>query len=171
MGATTLGMGRPHAERIRYDLTEIRKELTETVKDLTPDEMNWVPNADTGMRPIKQLLQEIGTMEAVTLRMATSGEYLDWVAVTQSLDKSNITDLLAAMSEIRKTTVAYLESVTEEQLETPMPLNAEWQGYFGVDSLEPEELLRWIVRHEYYHLGQIITYQWQRGQNPNHKAA
>ena len=170
MEATTLGTrGRTHAERIRYDLTEIRKQLTETVKNLTPDELNWVPNLETGMRPIKQLLQEIGTMEAVTLRMATSGESLDWVAVTQSLDKDNITDLLAAMSEIRKTTVAYLETVTEEQLEAPMPLDEQWQGYFGIATIEPEELLRWIVRHEYYHLGQIITYQWQRGQNPNAK--
>ena len=163
-------MGRPHAERIRYDLTEIRNQLTETIKDLTPDEMNWAPNPATGMRPIKDLLQEIGTMEAVTLRMASSGEYLDWGAVTQSLDKSTVTELLAAMAEIRKTTVAYLETVTEEQLETPMPLNTEWQGYFGVAAIEPEELLRWIVRHEYYHLGQLISYQWQRGQNPNAKA-
>jgi len=35
--------------------------------------------------------------------------------------------------------------------------------------VEPEELLRWVVRHEYYHLGQMITYQWQRGKNPNEK--
>ena len=168
MGATTLG--RPHAERIRHDLTEIRKELTETVRGLTPDAMRWSPNPDTGMRPVKDILQEIGTMEAITLHMAAQGEYLDWGAVTQSLDKDNIIDLLAAMSEVRKTTLAYLESVSEEQLETPMPLNAEWQGYFGVDAIEPEELLRWIVRHEYYHLEQIITYQWQRGQNPNREA-
>jgi hypothetical protein len=32
--------------------------------------------------------------------------------------------------------------------------------------LEPEEALRWIAMHEYYHLGQIITYRWSQGFSP-----
>jgi uncharacterized damage-inducible protein DinB len=164
---TSATVGRPHAERIRYDLNEIRKELTETVERLTPDDLKWVPNPDYKMRTIKDILQEIGAMEAVTLHMVAHGKDLDWPEVMQSLSKDNITELLAEMSEIRNKTLTYLDSVSEEQLETPVPLNEEWQGYFNAAAIEPEELFRWIVRHEYYHLGQIITYQWQRGKIPN----
>lgn len=165
MGATT--QGRPHAERLRSDLNGIRKELTETIKDLTPDDLNWMPNPDSKMRTIKDIIQEIGAMEAVTFHLAAYQTDLDWGTAMQTLDKDTVTDLLGVLSEIRGRTVAYLESVSEETLETPIPLNAEWQGYFNVSVIEPEELMRWLVRNEYYHLGQLITYQWQRGKNPN----
>jgi uncharacterized damage-inducible protein DinB len=168
MGTTTLG--RPHAARLRGDLEEIRKELTNTVKNLAPEDLGWSPNTEAKMRTFKDLLQEIGAMEAVTLQMAAHGEELDWMSVVQDLDKENVTDILAGLSEIRTKTVAYLESVSEENLQTPIPLNEEWQGYFNAPEVEPEELIRWILRHEYYHLGQMITYQWYRGHNPNRNA-
>ncbi|MES2462270.1 MAG: DinB family protein [Armatimonadota bacterium] len=160
-------LGRPHAERIRLDLNEIRKELTETLEGMSSDDLNWVPNPDAEMRSVKNIVQEIGAMEAVTLHMAAYQKDLDWNGVMESLNKDSAAELLAVLSDIRSTTLAYLENATEEQLETPVALNAEWQGYFNAPVVEPEELLRWIVRHEYYHLGQIVTYQWQRGKNPS----
>lgn len=168
MGTETIVIaGRPHAERIRKDLDEVRKELAETVQNMTPDDLNWVPNADAKMRPVKDILQEIGTMETITLSLAAHGEYLEWGAAMQAFDKDTVADLLAALTDVRRKTQAYLDTVSEETMEALIPLNEEWQGYFNAPTIEREEMFRWLVRHEYYHLGQIITYQWQRGHNPN----
>ena len=41
----------------------------------------------------------------------------------------------------------------------------------GGDTIEPEELVRWVCRHEYYHLGQIIIYRWMQGDNPYARGA
>jgi uncharacterized damage-inducible protein DinB len=157
--------GRPHAERLRSDLDEIRAELVKTIQGLPPDELNWAPRPE--MKTFKALLQEIGAMEEVTRHMAAYQETRDWGAIWQELDKDNIEAMLSALDTIRAKTLVYLTDCTEEQLETPIPLPKEWQGYFNAPVVEPEELLRWIVRHEYYHLGQIIIYQWQRGHNPH----
>jgi uncharacterized damage-inducible protein DinB len=162
--------GRPHAQRLRADLGEIRAELLETVKALTPDDLNWAPRPDQKMKSFKQILQEIGAMEKLTCHMAIHQEELDWSTVWQSLDKNDSEALLSDLTAIRTETLAYLDACTEEQLQTPIPLTSEWQGYFHAPVVEPEELMRWIVRHEYYHLGQLVIYQWQRGHNPTSDA-
>ena len=161
-----INTGRPHAKRLRGDMEEIRAELMQTVQTLTAEELNWSPRPDLNMKSFKQILQEIGAMEKVTFHMAQYQEELDWNGVWQSLDKSDSAALLAALSAIRAGTLAFLDACAEEQLQTPIPLTPEWQGYFHAPVVEPEELLRWIIRHEYYHLGQLVTYQWQRGNPP-----
>ena len=158
-------VGRPHGQRLRSDLAEIRAQLLQTVQTLTPDELDWSPRLDLNMKSFKQILQEIGTMEKVTCHMAQHHEELDWNVAWQSLDKNDSAELLAALTAIRAETLAFLDGCTEAQMQTPLPLTPEWQGYFHAPVVEPEELLRWIVRHEYYHLGQLVTYQWQRGNN------
>ena len=157
---------RPHAQRLQGDLDEIRAQLLEIVQALTPEELDWSPRPDLKMKSFKQQLQEIGTMEKLTAHMAQHQEVLDWNTVWQSLDKPDIAALLSDLAAIRAETLAYLDACTEERLQTPIPLDAEWQGYFHAPAVEPEELLRWIARHEYYHLGQLIAYQWQRDRLP-----
>jgi uncharacterized damage-inducible protein DinB len=163
---TLTSTGRPHAQRIRKDLDDIRTELLQTVQGLTPDDLNWVPQPGLEMKSFKQILQEIGTMEKLTCRMAIDQEMLDWGAVWQTLEANDLETLLSGLKAIRAETLAFLDTCTEAQLETPVPLPAEWQGYFDAPIVEPEVLLRWIVRHEYYHVGQLVIYQWQRGHNP-----
>ncbi len=154
--------GRSHAQRLRGDLVEIRAELLQTVQTLTPEELNWSPRPDLNMKSYKQVLQEIGAMESVTRHIAQYHEETDWNVAWQLLDKNDVAELLSALAAIRAETVAFLESCSEAQMQTPVPLTPEWQGYFHAPAVETEELLRWIVRHEYYHLGQLVTYQWQR---------
>lgn len=165
---STITTGRPHAARLRADLEEIRAELLQTVQGLGAEELDWSPKPDLQMKSFKQILQEIGTMEKLTCHMAVHHEVLDWGQVWEALETEDVATLLAGLAAIRAETTAFLETCTEEQLQTPVPLNAEWQGYFHAPAIEPEELFRWILRHEYYHLGQIVIYQWQRGSNPLH---
>jgi len=163
---TIVNAGRPHSQRLRQDLEEVRGQLLEVVQGLPSDELNWVPQPDLGMKSFKQILQEIGTMERLTCQMAIDQQMLDWGAVWQTLETDETETLLSSLKAIRAETLAFLDTCTEEQLETPVSLPTEWQGYFHAPVIEPEELLRWILRHEYYHLGQLVTYQWQRGKNP-----
>lgn len=157
--------GRPHAERLRYDLDEIRNELITVARKFPPEELDRTPAP--GMKSCKALLQEIGAMEALNLRWVSHQEMLDWQAVWETLEGDSIEAVLAALEPVRAETLAYLDNCTEEQLQTPIPLPEAWRQFFdGASVIEPEELLRWIVRHEYYHLGQLIIYRWMRGDSP-----
>lgn len=158
-------LGRPHAERLRYDLDEIRTELVAVVKGFLPEELNWAPRPD--MKSCKQLLLEIGTMEELSRRWVTHRELPDWGTTWNSLDGADADAVLAALDGVRAETLNYLRGCTEEQLQTPIPVPESWQQFFpGVPDIEPEELFRWIVRHEYYHLGQLVTYSFECGHKP-----
>lgn len=155
-------MGRPHSARLLHGLKEVRNELVETVAAIPVDQFNWAP-AD-GMKSYAALLQEIGTMEKLSTNWLNGGEMLPWeMAAYVSGDSPEAA--LSDLATIRAETIAYLEAATEEKLETPIPVPQEWQQYMGTE-LEPEEALRWVTMHEYYHLGQIITYRWSTGHSP-----
>ncbi len=158
-------VGRPHAERLRHDLDEIRTELAQVVKELAPEGFDWAPRPH--MRSCKQLLQEIGTMEELSRRWVTHRDLPDWEATSQALDKESAEATLSSLEAVRAETLAYLSGCTEEELETPIPIPQEWQQHFdGASVIEPEELLRRVARHEYYHLGQLVTYSFLRADSP-----
>nr|CAA9266267.1 hypothetical protein AVDCRST_MAG63-2749 [uncultured Armatimonadetes bacterium] len=157
-------LGRPHAQRLRHDLDEIRAELVQAVNELTPGGFDWAPRPD--MRSCKQLLQEVGAMEALSRRWVTHRELPDWEATSQALGGEDAPSTLSALEGVRSETLEYLDRCTEEQLETPIPIPEEWRQYFeGTSEIEPEELLRWVARHEYYHVGQLNTYGFLRAAN------
>ena len=158
--------GRSHRDRLLFELADTRKELTSVVTPLRPGGLDWAPT--DGMKTVRELLQEIGTMEKVTLHVAMHGEAPDWTTVWESFATTtpNVTESLDKLSAARQETIHYLDTVTEETLQTPIPMPEDWTGYFGSAHVEPEELIRWIARHEYYHLGQIITYRWSQGDEP-----
>lgn len=148
---------RPHAQRILWELKEIRAGLIETVRELGEAHFGWEPQP--GMRTCKNMLIEIGTMDKISRHLASHGELLDWNAVWTDLDRDGMESTLEALDEVRTETIAYLASVTEEDFQTPKPLPKPVQEYFAnAEFIEPEELIRWIVRNEYYHYGQLNTY-------------
>lgn len=155
-------MSRPHAVRLLKTLDEIRKELVDTVQGLTPEEFGWAPAE--GMKSYAALLQEIGTMEKLTTAWLTSGQELPW-DMAAYVRGDSAANALADLAAIRTETLAYLHDVSEEKLETPVAVPAAWQQYWGAE-IEPEEGIRWVALHEYYHLGQMIIYRWQTGHNP-----
>ena len=155
-------MGTPHSERLQKSLAEVRKELIETVKDIRDDELDWAPRE--GMKNYRALLQEIGTMEKLCESWLKTGEILPWdmaIYVTGDSLQEAVNDL----EMIRSLTIAYLKSASEEKLQTPVAVPEDWQQYWGKE-IEPEEAFRWVVMHEYYHLGQIISYRWIQGYDP-----
>ena len=158
--------GRPHKDRLLYDLNEVRKELTQVVNRIPPDDLDWAPRPD--MKSYRGLLLEIGVMEQISIRWLTRQQEGDWKAIQNSIawPDNEPASALRALEQVRAETLDYLNACTEERLQTPVPLPQSWHQYFNSPVVEPEELLRWIIRHEYYHLGQVITYRWTQGDNP-----
>lgn len=157
--------GRGHKERLTSEFNDIRKELTEEVKKLKSEEFDWAPRPE--MKTCKGLLQEIGAMEKICVNWIASQSKLEWEkAVPWSGNDSQST--LNDLEKVRAETLQYLNACTEDKLQTSVPVPEEWHQYMG-KTVEPEEMLRWVARHEYYHLGQLITYRWILGDNPYKK--
>lgn len=162
--------GRPHRERLIQDLNGIRTELAAEIQRLKPDEFDWAPRPD--MKSFRALLHEIGTMEKVCVGWLIHQAVLDWKDAESSLglDRDEPGTAIEALGRVREETQSYLNSCSEETLQTPVLLPEEWHVYWG-PTLEPEEMIRWVARHEYYHLGQFITYRWTLGDNPYKREA
>lgn len=158
--------GRPHRDRLLYELNEIRVELTREVQRFQPEEIDWAPRP--GMKSCRALLTEIGTMEKVCVHLISHGEELDWKETEAAIAwaGSEPAAAIRSLDQVRAGTLAYLKECTEERLQTPVPLPQSWYQYFDNATIEPEEMLRWVARHEYYHLGQLITYRWLLGDDP-----
>jgi uncharacterized damage-inducible protein DinB len=119
------------------------------------------------MKTYRDLLIEIGAIEAENLGLIKTGK----ADYNKAVDKlggrgSDVQSVLADLERVRRETIDYLENVSEKQLQQSLDLPEDWYDYFGSETIEPEELLRWIVRHEYYHLGQIVTMRWMQGHDP-----
>lgn len=155
-------MSRPHSLRLIHSLDEIRKELTDTVSPISNEELGWAPRE--GMKSYRALLQEIGTMEKLCIHWLRTGDMLEW-NMPACVPAETTQAALSQIESIRAESKAWLESATEEQLEDLVEVPGPWKQYWG-EKIEPEEGFRWIVMHEYYHLGQIISYRWIQGHDP-----
>ena len=156
-------MGRPYKDRLLYDLNEVRRELTEEVAKLKPEEFDYAP--EESMKSCKALLQEIGSMEKICLTWVARQQMLEWdTAVAWS--GQNADAIMTDLEAIRAETLDYLDSSSEDSLQAGVPVPDAWKQYMPFEAIEPEEMLRWVTRHEYYHLGQLITYRWILGDNP-----
>jgi hypothetical protein len=76
---------------------------------------------------------------------------------------------MQSLGTIRAETTQYLRGCSEDDLETPIAVAEDWHQYMGAE-IEPEEFVRWICRHAYYHLGQIVSYRWIQGNDPYKQA-
>ena len=162
--------GRPHSERILADLEEIRCELLVEAGRISHNQLDWVPS--TGMKSYRDLLIEIGATEAENLCAIKTGE-ADWNKAVAYVGGrgSDVQSVLSDLTKVRQETIDYLKAISEEDLQRPVPLPKAWYEHFdGRTEIEPEELFRWTARHEYYHLGQIITMRWLQGHNPYQSA-
>jgi uncharacterized damage-inducible protein DinB len=162
--------GRPHRDRLLHELNEIRAGLAEEVQRFQPEEIDWVPRL--GMKSCRTILLEIGTMEKVCVHMISHQEELDWKETEAAIAWTGTEPAAAlkSLDQVRAGTLAYLQHCSEEKLQTPIPVPQSWYQYFDSATIEPEEMLRWVARHEYYHLGQLIIYRWQLGDDPHNRA-
>ena len=149
-------------ERSLKELQEIRSELLVTAERISPQEFDWLPRP--GMKSAKSLLKEIGTMEQMHVLFLSHGEVSDWDnAVNWSGE--DLGSILEDLKSIRDITQEFLQRCTERRFETLRPVPGVWQQWWGKEA-SPEAMISWVMRHEYYHLGQLIYNRWLLGYNP-----
>ena len=70
------------------------------------------------------------------------------------------------LAETRQSTLQYLDSLSEKDLEVPVKFPTDWWEGLGLPELPLHEVLRNIAAHEWYHTGQLVSYLWSNGDDP-----
>lgn len=156
-------MAKSLADRLRFELSQVREELRESVLSIPPEDIDWAPRE--GMRTYRGLLIEIGATEILSTVFLTGAERVKWEEAEARVTGRTAEELMATLDGIRAVLLAELEK-GDDYLRGLMPVKGGLAKYLGGEELEREEMIRWIARHEYYHLGQLVTHRWMQGFNP-----
>lgn len=157
-------MARSLHQRLIQELMLVRRELLEELRSISDNQLQFAPAE--GMKPYGVLVQEIATMQAETAIILCDGVVPDYAELTKRCAKSTVSGYAELLDSDLQRIVEFIQESTETELCSPLPLEIPWSSYFGAETVEPVELIRWIARHEYYHLAQIVTYRWIEGHNP-----
>ncbi len=160
-------MASPRQTLLKNRLAFVREELDEAVGHITPDMLGWAPAE--GMRTVGgQLVEIIGTEMQLLERMRTGRLITDPEARELIGDCDSLEVLKGALVSFREETLRYLESFSEDQLAEEVPCQGRSLRCLGLDAVPRAELFISIASHEWYHVGQLISYLWARGDNPYH---
>lgn len=157
---------RAHRTRLEEELRAVRDELLVSAHRIPSDRFDWAPQA--GMKSFREQLREVGTMEKIVVEFIKSGKETEWGEAVQWTGH-DLDSTLSELKSIRAATLALLWSTPEDKLQEPV--HALWGKVPSGPHAEREGLFRWIARHEYYHIGQIVTYLWILGDNPYRRSA
>lgn len=147
-------------EKWLENLNEIRSELVETASSIKPDEYLWEPRP--GMKSAKSLLSEIATGEIWLIHFLTNPEEkLSWDNSFKQVRSDSLEIVLEFLATLRQKTIQLFKNIPEEDLlkEYELPGHPD-------QNISPEEAMRYMIQHEYYHLGQLIYNRWLLGYNP-----
>jgi len=161
-------MARVLAARLRHDLTSTREELVKTMSESPSVDLEWSPAGE--MKTYRAILKEIGAMEVESAIFLQTGRVPEWSEAESKVSEGPLPALRESLTEIRRETLSLLDGADDRWLETPVDIPTEWVKFMGDSNIERQEFFRWIVRHEYYHLGQIVTYRWIQGVDPYSRA-
>lgn len=157
-------MPRTLSARLTIELKAVRKDLRGELKHVTDEDLDWAPAE--GMKSYRALLTEIGAMQAETAIALLESRIPDWGESESRVTGETLEQLLMSLDGMLGLLLVWLESASDEDLMRSIEVPEDWVWMFGTRHVEHVELLRWIARHEYYHLGQIVTYNWIRGFDP-----
>jgi len=145
-------------------LAETRKELNDVVNHLEPSLMTWAPRE--GMRTIAGQLIEIAGSELQVVEwlqnacMVSDEEVLARIETTEDLDR-----LKEFLAEVRAQSLAYLEGLSDAELAEAVPI-PRWHESLGLPTVPRGEIFIGVCQHESYHMGQLVSYLWARGDDP-----
>src|SRR5579862_6035532 len=145
-------MGRRLGERLSFEAEQIRKELRKEISKVSEADLDWAPAE--GMKSYRALLKEIGAMQVESTILVDEGWLPSYEQAEERITGATVEQLMASLDENHRQLLGYLAKVEDSVLNDPIEVPKDWEGFFGTTQLEPEELVRWICRHEYYHQGQ-----------------
>lgn len=150
---------------IRASLNSTRTELAEVFPHLSDEILGSAPAP--GMRTFQgQLVEIIGTEISIGEGLMGKPKRA-YSEIEQELwELRTVGELTAKLTEVRSSTLLFLSSLTEGQLDATTEVSAGFANYLELESVTIGEMLRFIVRHEAYHTGQLVSYLWARGNDP-----
>ncbi|MGV3613807.1 MAG: DinB family protein [Fimbriimonas sp.] len=146
-------------------LAFIRRDLEEVLRHLSDDQLGYAPGR--GVRPTYDQFLEIGMNEVMALALLRDGQTLTHAEAEARLShEPTVASYRKMLTDVRAETVAYIEALTEADLAQPVEASNPWYASFGLESVPQYDALTSIAVHEGYHVGQLITYAWARGDDP-----
>lgn len=137
----------------------VRKHLDGVIADLTDEMLDRA--LAPGMRTVREQLFEIAGKEAELLTYARLGGKSEWEEVETFGDgESSVEGWKKILGEQRQSTIAFIESATDEELNGPVAFGEDWWEGLGLTEIPMHEVLRNIAAHEWYHTAQLVTYLW-----------
>jgi uncharacterized damage-inducible protein DinB len=157
----------PHTRHqlVEARLKTARSDMGQILPRITPDMLGWAPAP--GMRTIAGQLVEVAATELQLITQLRDGRWISDPEAAQIIgDCSDLDTLRQALGAFREQTLAFLHSLTPEQLEEEVEFDAGWFGSLGLPTIPRAEVFINVADHEWYHWGQLTTYLWTRGDDP-----
>ena len=155
----------PTIDLIKARLKYARNDLDEVLARLDQTLMDWAPSE--GMRKVAGQLIEIAGSELQIISVMKYGHSISDQEVRALIGDTGDFDTLKAFIEsVRRDTLAYLDSLSPEELDGEITVPKGWHEGMGFESVPRAEIFRSIAQHEAYHTGQIVSYLWSRGDDP-----
>jgi len=119
------------------------------------------------MRTIGGQLAEIGGTEVQLMTWIREGRHLPYdEAMAGCHDVRTVSAVEAWIRVIRADTLLWIDSRSELEIETPIPFPDRWFESLRLPMAPPSEAVRSLAQHEWYHVGQLVSYLWARGDDP-----
>ncbi len=151
--------------RLRARLQLVRDELNQVIARLDDSMLPWAPRE--GMRTIQGQLLEIATTEIQNQAMLIDGASISFrEAEPAGPETESVAGLETMLERVRARTLAYLDGLDDAQLEESIAYPPEWFESLQADRVPRSEVVRSIAQHEWYHVGQLVSYLWARGDDP-----
>jgi uncharacterized damage-inducible protein DinB len=150
---------------VKARLQNARDWFNSAAKRLTPEMADWAPAP--GMRTVAGQLAEVLSVEIPLVPRLKEGRELtddEWDAIIG--DQHDLANLKSKLIEVRQNTLAYLDSLSDEELAEQIPSGEAWFGTLWLPVMPRAEHFLNIAEHEYYHAGQLISYLWAHGDDP-----
>lgn len=152
-------------DTIRANLASVRAELEETFPHLSDDMLDWAPAP--GMRTVQgQFVEILVTEHSIDDRLYKRPRRTYEEREAPFWEIKSVAGLVQTLAEVRRETLAFIEGMDEEALSAPVDVSPEFTQWQGIHPVSVAELVRFIARHEYYHVGQLTSYLWARGDDP-----
>lgn len=147
---------------LKNRLAVVRDDLDEVFARLTDDMLTWAPAP--GMRTVQGQLSEIVGTEVQLKARIVHGQDLSY---QKFQDKSgSLAGLRSALDDERQDTIALIDSYSEGQLNSLVAIPEGWFEALLLPEVPLAEVFRSLAKHEWYHVGQLVSYMWSRGDDP-----
>ncbi|MBS1722886.1 MAG: DinB family protein [Armatimonadetes bacterium] len=150
---------------LKARLEMIRRQLDQVLDHFSDEDLAWSPAE--GARTVGGQILEIADKDRESVRWLQTGVWPDDEPPSFDVQTASLSDMRGALRTIRQTTYEYIDSLTEAELETLHPSPEGWLEALGLTECPRSEIIRNIAAHEWYHVGQLLTYCWVRGDDPN----